>query len=105
MDRHSPVGGPPLVGGWPRCPFDIIVYRFLMRISPAHGRGGLSVDRCSILPPVDVWNQCLSCAFVKFTSHQEAQAAITSLHGSQTMPWCSQWIPFRFLDDSFHLLQ
>ena len=26
------------------------------------------------------------CAFVKFSSHQEAQAAITSLHGSQTMP-------------------
>lgn len=26
------------------------------------------------------------CAFVKFGSHQEAQAAITSLHGSQTMP-------------------
>lgn len=28
------------------------------------------------------------CAFVKFSSHQEAQAAITSLHGSQTMPVC-----------------
>ncbi|EDS35437.1 hypothetical protein CpipJ_CPIJ010769 [Culex quinquefasciatus] len=28
----------------------------------------------------------LRCAFVKFTSHQEAQAAITTLHGSQTMP-------------------
>ncbi|OWR51108.1 hypothetical protein KGM_204370 [Danaus plexippus plexippus] len=26
------------------------------------------------------------CAFVKYSSHQEAQAAITSLHGSQTMP-------------------
>lgn len=26
------------------------------------------------------------CAFVKFASHPEAQAAITSLHGSQTMP-------------------
>ena len=26
------------------------------------------------------------CAFVKFSSHPEAQAAITSLHGSQTMP-------------------
>jgi RNA recognition motif-containing protein len=26
------------------------------------------------------------CAFVKFGSHPEAQAAITSLHGSQTMP-------------------
>lgn len=26
------------------------------------------------------------CAFVKYSSHQEAQAAINSLHGSQTMP-------------------
>lgn len=26
------------------------------------------------------------CAFVKYSSHAEAQAAISSLHGSQTMP-------------------
>ncbi|KAF4527152.1 hypothetical protein B566_EDAN007206 [Ephemera danica] len=26
------------------------------------------------------------CAFVKFASHTEAQSAISSLHGSQTMP-------------------
>lgn len=26
------------------------------------------------------------CAFVKFSSHQEAQQAISNLHGSQTMP-------------------
>lgn len=26
------------------------------------------------------------CAFVKFGSQQEAQSAITNLHGSQTMP-------------------
>lgn len=26
------------------------------------------------------------CAFVKYGSHAEAQAAINSLHGSQTMP-------------------
>lgn len=26
------------------------------------------------------------CAFVKFSSHTEAQAAIHALHGSQTMP-------------------
>ncbi|GJQ84064.1 hypothetical protein Trydic_g23313, partial [Trypoxylus dichotomus] len=29
----------------------------------------------------------IGCAFVKFSSHQEAQAAINSLHGSQTMPY------------------
>lgn len=28
----------------------------------------------------------LGCAFVKFSSHAEAQAAISALHGSQTMP-------------------
>lgn len=28
----------------------------------------------------------IGCAFVKYSSHQEAQAAINSLHGSQTMP-------------------
>lgn len=29
---------------------------------------------------------CAGCAFVKFSSHAEAQAAINSLHGGQTMP-------------------
>ena len=29
---------------------------------------------------------CTGCAFVKFSSHAEAQAAINSLHGGQTMP-------------------
>lgn len=28
----------------------------------------------------------LGCAFVKYSSHAEAQAAINALHGSQTMP-------------------
>lgn len=28
----------------------------------------------------------IGCAFVKFGSHSEAQAAIGALHGSQTMP-------------------
>jgi len=32
------------------------------------------------------------CAFVKFGSQQEAQSAITNLHGSQTMP-VSRGIP------------
>ena len=31
---------------------------------------------------------CIGCAFVKFGTHQEAAAAINSLHGSQTMPVC-----------------
>ncbi|KAK4007873.1 hypothetical protein OUZ56_013022 [Daphnia magna] len=29
---------------------------------------------------------CPCCAFVKFSTHAEAQTAINSLHGSQTMP-------------------
>lgn len=28
----------------------------------------------------------LGCAFVKFSTHTEAQSAISALHGSQTMP-------------------
>ncbi|XP_055532008.1 CUGBP Elav-like family member 4 isoform X11 [Wyeomyia smithii] len=40
----------------------------------------------------------LSCAFVKFTSHQEAQAAITTLHGSQTMPGASSSLVVKFAD-------
>lgn len=33
---------------------------------------------------------CTGCAFVKFSSHGEAQAAINSLHGGQTMPVSNQ---------------
>ncbi|KAL7050125.1 hypothetical protein ACKWTF_003964 [Chironomus riparius] len=38
------------------------------------------------------------CAFVKFSSHPEAQAAITSLHGSQTMPGASSSLVVKFAD-------
>ncbi|CAB3359170.1 Hypothetical predicted protein [Cloeon dipterum] len=38
------------------------------------------------------------CAFVKFGSHQEAQAAITNLHGSQTMPGASSSLVVKFAD-------
>lgn len=38
----------------------------------------------SLLPPPTP--PPLGCAFVKFSSHAEAQAAISALHGSQTMP-------------------
>ncbi|KAL6434079.1 hypothetical protein ACFW04_005907 [Cataglyphis niger] len=38
------------------------------------------------------------CAFVKLSSHQEALAAINSLHGSQTMPGASSSIVVKFAD-------
>ncbi|XP_026678807.1 CUGBP Elav-like family member 3, partial [Diaphorina citri] len=38
------------------------------------------------------------CAFVKFSSHCEAQAAISSLHGSQTMPGASSSLVVKFAD-------
>ncbi|KAK7450682.1 hypothetical protein BaRGS_00039908 [Batillaria attramentaria] len=38
------------------------------------------------------------CAFVKFSSHSEAQAAINALHGSQTMPGASSSLVVKFAD-------
>jgi len=35
---------------------------------------------------VSVIRVLTGCAFVKFSSHADAQTAITALHGSQTMP-------------------
>lgn len=35
----------------------------------------------------------LGCAFVKFSTHTEAQSAISALHGSQTMPVSMQHPP------------
>lgn len=35
----------------------------------------------------------LGCAFVKFSTHTEAQSAISALHGSQTMPVSMQQSP------------
>ncbi|KAI4878424.1 hypothetical protein NFI96_002145 [Prochilodus magdalenae] len=40
----------------------------------------------------------MSCAFVKFSSHAEAQAAINSLHGGQTMPGASSSLVVKFAD-------
>lgn len=45
-------------------------------------RGGAAVTAVCSAPPVP----SAGCAFVKFSSHTEAQAAIHALHGSQTMP-------------------
>ncbi|KAH1020300.1 hypothetical protein HUJ04_009985 [Dendroctonus ponderosae] len=43
-----------------------------------------TIEECTILKGPDGASK--GCAFVKYSTHQEAQAAINSLHGSQTMP-------------------
>ncbi|XP_042560205.1 CUGBP Elav-like family member 4 isoform X3 [Clupea harengus] len=43
-----------------------------------------AIEECTILRGPD--GNSKGCAFVKYSSHAEAQAAITALHGSQTMP-------------------
>ncbi|XP_076444768.1 CUGBP Elav-like family member 3-A isoform X2 [Babylonia areolata] len=43
-----------------------------------------AIEECTILR--DQNGNSKGCAFVKFSTHSEAQAAINALHGSQTMP-------------------
>ncbi|XP_031705068.1 CUGBP Elav-like family member 4 isoform X2 [Anarrhichthys ocellatus] len=50
-----------------------------------------SIEECTILRGPD--GNSKGCAFVKYSSHAEAQAAISALHGSQTMPvWVGGWV-------------
>ncbi|XP_048517787.1 CUGBP Elav-like family member 4 isoform X12 [Dendroctonus ponderosae] len=55
-----------------------------------------TIEECTILKGPDGASK--GCAFVKYSTHQEAQAAINSLHGSQTMPGASSSLVVKFAD-------
>ncbi|XP_075160739.1 CUGBP Elav-like family member bruno 3 isoform X7 [Haematobia irritans] len=55
-----------------------------------------TIEECTILRGPDGASK--GCAFVKFSSQQEAQSAITNLHGSQTMPGASSSLVVKFAD-------
>ncbi|XP_030043515.1 CUGBP Elav-like family member 6 isoform X1 [Microcaecilia unicolor] len=54
------------------------------------------IEECTILRGPDGASK--GCAFVKYGSHAEAQAAISRLHGSQTMPGASSSLVVKFAD-------
>ncbi|XP_039623398.1 CUGBP Elav-like family member 3 isoform X2 [Erpetoichthys calabaricus] len=55
-----------------------------------------SIDECTVLRGPDGTSK--GCAFVKFQTHAEAQAAINSLHGSRTLPGASSSLVVKFAD-------
>ncbi|XP_069041601.1 CUGBP Elav-like family member 3 isoform X1 [Lepisosteus oculatus] len=55
-----------------------------------------TIDECTVLRGPDGTSK--GCAFVKFQTHAEAQAAISSLHGSRTLPGASSSLVVKFAD-------
>lgn len=55
-----------------------------------------AIEECTILR--DQSGSSKGCAFVKYSSHAEAQTAINALHGSQTMPGASSSLVVKFAD-------
>ncbi|KAJ8335007.1 hypothetical protein SKAU_G00406460 [Synaphobranchus kaupii] len=55
-----------------------------------------TIDECTVLRGPDGTSK--GCAFVKYQSHTEAQAAISSLHGSRTLPGASSSLVVKFAD-------
>nr|QNN94692.1 CUGBP ELAV-like3 [Malacoceros fuliginosus] len=54
------------------------------------------IEECTILR--DQNGNSKGCAFVKFSNHTDAQNAVQSLHGSQTMPGASSSLVVKFAD-------
>ncbi|XP_061109858.1 CUGBP Elav-like family member 3 isoform X2 [Conger conger] len=55
-----------------------------------------TIDECTVLRGPDGTSK--GCAFVKYQSHAEAQAAISTLHGSRTLPGASSSLVVKFAD-------
>ncbi|KAG8430923.1 hypothetical protein GDO86_019739 [Hymenochirus boettgeri] len=61
-----------------------------------------TIDECTVLRGLmdqqRSWVFVSGCAFVKFQTHTEAQAAINTLHGSRTLPGASSSLVVKFAD-------